>query len=117
MDSYEIVKRAIRFEGPERIPFNFGGIGYSDFAGVDYNSSMTKVSEIEEIDEWGCTWEKILEDKTMGQCVGHPLEDWDNLKEYKWPDPDAPERFKDKDLKGQLSHADEKFVLAHIEKV
>jgi len=37
-------------------------------------------------DEWGCIW-AFLVDGLQGQVVKHPLEDWENLKSYKPPDP------------------------------
>jgi len=37
-------------------------------------------------DEWGCVW-AFLVDGLQGQVVKHPLEDWENLKSYRPPDP------------------------------
>ena len=91
MTTYEIVKRAIKFERPERIPFTFRSLGCSDVAWVapspPKNWKPLKMPEGEWIDEWGCHWKRLLKDG--GQPIGHPLENWDNFMEYKWPDPDA----------------------------
>lgn len=117
MDSYEIARKAIKFENPKRIPFNFGIIGHSDFISLGYGPPQDwkspRPSELQEIDEWGCTWEKCgLEDKTMGQCVVHPLSSLNNLREYRWPDPDSAGRFNH--IKEALERAKDKFVLAGI---
>ncbi len=112
MDSYEIVERAVRFKRPVRIPFEFERIGYTDFFNVGRTSSVKKLSALEEVDEWGCRWEKMLEDKTMGQCVGHPLADWNNLKEYKFPDPDKKEGYSH--IKNDLERSGNKFVRVEI---
>jgi len=37
-------------------------------------------------DSWGCVWENI-EEGMEGIVVGHPLEDWSALENYKVPDP------------------------------
>ncbi len=38
------------------------------------------------LDRWGCTWQTIQAGLT-GQVVGHPLEDWAALDDYRPPDP------------------------------
>lgn len=38
-------------------------------------------------DKWGCLWIYPL-DYLDGQVIEHPLNDWKNLKTYKFPDPD-----------------------------
>ena len=43
----------------------------------------------ETVDEWGCTWRRTDMDN-MGQVKVHPLENWDALSGYSWPDPDDP---------------------------
>ena len=67
--SYEIVKRAIRFEAPERLPVRMGGFGCDDTMWVPYKSFWR---DSEGRDEWGCLWERT-EMKNMGQVKGHPL--------------------------------------------
>jgi uroporphyrinogen-III decarboxylase len=38
------------------------------------------------VDDWGCTWYNA-QDGILGQVVGHPLEDWKDLRSLKVPDP------------------------------
>lgn len=113
MNSYEIVKRAIKFEGTKRIPFNFENIGYTDFAIVNYTSQSKRISESEETDEWDCIWKKWEDKGLMGEPVGYPLGDWDSLKRYKWPDPNDPCRYTG--IEEKLRKAGDKFVLAGID--
>ena len=90
MTSKERVKRAVEFRTPDRLPLEFGAFGASDTAGLGWNQIGTgDNSKRETVDEWGCTWQRN-ETKNMGQVKGHPLESWDNLSGYRFPDPDNP---------------------------
>ncbi|NLM76023.1 MAG: hypothetical protein GX187_08015 [Clostridiaceae bacterium] len=90
MTGKEVVRRAIEFKNPARLPVRFGYFGMDDtfylkwnqIIGVDENSRQS-------YDEWGCLWERSEQDN-MGQVKGHPLLDWDDLKNYKFPDPNHP---------------------------
>ncbi len=89
MSSYDIVKRAVHFESPERLPLKFDALNLNDFYNVATNAigtgDHTKASTY---DEWGCLWQRS-EVANMGQVRGHPLEDWSAYEAYPWPDPDA----------------------------
>ncbi len=37
-------------------------------------------------DEWGCVWDS-LNDDYLGQVFGHPLDEWENLDGFQWPEP------------------------------
>lgn len=113
MNSFEVVSRAITFKRPERIPCNFGAIGHSDFLGVSRAYPTTKLSEQEEVDEWGCIWRKWRQKELIGEPVGHPLENWDSFKKFAWPDPDNPELYAN--VEAQLQKAGDRFVLAGID--
>lgn len=90
MTGYELVRRAIEFDGPERLPF---------FQHV-YPAAPDDVCDSWEMDrqkagwffdnaapdDWGCIWEKT-EVKNMGQVVAGPLADWSKLDSYLPPDP------------------------------
>jgi hypothetical protein len=95
MTSYEIVHRAMTFQKPERIPFSFGTMGFSDFAGMGFRApegwKEPETQEGQRIDIWGCRWDTIY--TNMGQVKGHPLERWENLRDYSWPGPDGPGMF------------------------
>ena len=97
MTGYELVKKAIEFDRPERLPF---------FQHV-YPKAPEDVCDTWEIDrqkagwffdtpfpdDWGCIWEKT-DVKNMGQVVKGPLEDWSKLDSYIPPDPTDPFYFK-----------------------
>lgn len=86
--SYERVKRALHFQKPDRLPARFPAYGHDDFHGVGWKQIATgDPTKSTSVDEWGCTWSRT-EVKNMGLVTKHPLEDWDSLADFKWPDPD-----------------------------
>ncbi|MBM3187383.1 MAG: hypothetical protein FJZ90_01525 [Chloroflexi bacterium] len=90
MASYEVVKRAIHFECPDRLPMVFGTLDIDDTHGVRTNAIGTGDHALRQTyDEWGCLWTRS-EVANMGQVKGHPLEDWSALESYRWPDPEDP---------------------------
>ena len=102
MESREIVRRAIEFECPPRLPFFLGGSWSDKLAAViqDFPNDVCDTWEMDRQergwffdraveDDWGCQWQ-TTEVKNMGQVVGHPLEDWSKLDTYHPPDPRNP---------------------------
>lgn len=101
MERREIVRRAIRFESPPRLPFFLGA--WSDKLAQVIAGFPNDVCECWEMDrqergwffdravedDWGCQW-RATEVKNMGQVVGHPLADWAALNRYRPPDPRNP---------------------------
>ncbi len=93
MQSREIVRRAIRFGHPPRLPFWQHQV----------ESAPDDVCDVWEMDraeagwffdhaaadDWGCRWART-DVKNMGQVVGHPLADWSALDAYRPPDPRNP---------------------------
>jgi len=95
--SIDLVKKAIEFRGPERVPVN-----YMHFVAKDFKTDFTAkygddffitppagferepISEKQSRDEWGCIWESFND--TMGEVKGHPLKDWHTLSSLKIPD-------------------------------
>jgi hypothetical protein len=102
MESREIVRRAIEFETPPRLPFFLGG-SWSDKLSEVIKGFPNDVCDCWEMDrqengwffdnpepdDWGCIWAKT-EVENMGQVVGHPLEEWSKLDTYKPPNPRNP---------------------------
>lgn len=109
MTSWERVKRAIEFTGPDRLPISHGVLpGAVDMLGEDlvrllqefpsdfegqtgvYGSagSDPQYMKGETTDEWGCVWHN-LGLGTAGQVKGHPISDWSALETYRPPDPYA----------------------------
>ena len=90
MSSYEVVRRAIEFDRPERLPMRFQSLGLSDTYSVNWNQIGTGDHRYREtVDEWGCTWQRTAM-SNMGQVKGHPLADWRALEHFRWPDADDP---------------------------
>ncbi len=88
--SLEVVRNAIEFKGPDRLPLIFGALGRSDTVGLGGNfTGSGDRAERETVDDWGCTWERSEVDN-MGQVKGHPLEDASKIASYQWPDFDDP---------------------------
>ncbi len=112
MTSRERYIRALTFTGPDRVPvmhrtlpgtFRKLGPALEDlyarhpgdvllspstrgwFAfkrGVGESSAAARGTR----DEWGCVWDSLTDDY-LGQVVGHPLDDWERLAGYRWPEP------------------------------
>jgi uroporphyrinogen decarboxylase len=94
MSSYEVVRRAVEFQTPDRLPLRFNSLGLSDIHDVNWNQTGTgDHRQLHTLDEWGCTWERSADTANMGQVKGHPLLDWKALEHYRWPDPDNPAFF------------------------
>ncbi|MCL2351169.1 MAG: hypothetical protein FWC55_01415 [Firmicutes bacterium] len=90
MTSKERVRRAINFTVPDRLPMQFNAFGVSDVAWLGWNQTGTGDHAVRETyDEWGCKWGRS-EVQNMGRVTGNPLEDWESLAGYKFPDPDDP---------------------------
>ena len=90
MSSYEVVRRAIEFEGPERLPLRFATLGLDDTHHVWWNQIGTgDHSQRRTYDEWHCVLQRS-EMANMGQVKGLPLADWSDLNYFHWPNPDDP---------------------------
>jgi uroporphyrinogen decarboxylase-like protein len=102
MDSREIVRRAIEFDTPPRLPFFLGGSWSDKLAAVirDFPNDVCDCWEMDRQesgwffdnpvrDDWGCEWRKTEVDN-MGQVVGHPLEDWSGMPSFRPPNPRNP---------------------------
>lgn len=99
MKSKEIVRRAIEFADPPRLPFFLGDTWGQRLSGNE-QGIVNDVCDCWEMDrqkagwffdnpvedDWGCGWE-ATDVKNMGQVTFHPLEDWSRLKTFSPPDP------------------------------
>lgn len=93
MTSREIVRRAIEFSTPPRLPFfqhqsREAPDDICDCWEMDRARRGWFFDQALE-DDWGCVW-KSTEVKNMGQVVRHPLADWPALATYRPPDPKDP---------------------------
>jgi hypothetical protein len=99
MLSKEIVKRSIEFKLPGRLPMDFPSCKFGDIKRIGPEtrgkSGYQKSGWSIEKDEWGCSWGTTPDTQnTFGHPVKFPLSDWKNLNNYKFPEPDNPDRFK-----------------------
>ena len=112
MSSYEVVRRAIEFEHPERLPMRFEALGFTDTHSVGWNQTGTGDRSLcQTVDEWGCTWVRS-EQQNMGQVKGHPLANWDAVEHFRWPDPDNPALYDG--MQEHLNAAGDKYVVTGI---
>jgi uroporphyrinogen decarboxylase len=93
MISREIVRRAIEFDKPPRLPFFQHQVeevpdDVCDTWEMDRAQRGWFFDRAAE-DDWGCRW-AATEQKNMGQVVGHPLDEWSKLDRYRPPDPRNP---------------------------
>ena len=110
MTSYEIVRRAVEFDCPSRIPMRFGSLGIDDTFGVGLQSAAGWEPPQPHEDEWGVVWTPAPEGMTnMGQPIGHNLTSWDLLDEIPWPDPRDENRYAT--VEDQLPSAGDKYVM------
>ncbi|MGB9678277.1 MAG: uroporphyrinogen decarboxylase family protein [Candidatus Ratteibacteria bacterium] len=117
MTPREIVKRAILFKGPERIPYDLPQPYGSDFlyVGTDPEPDWKPPIQTETrwMDEFGCIWEKLPGDLTMGQVKFHPLSDYSDWSKVRFPDYEKKVRYESARKKIE-NNKEEKFVLASI---
>lgn len=112
MNSRERYTRAITFAGPDRVPVMHRSLPgayrkygkqledlYARYPGDALLSPSTRgwfayrrgVGESSGklrgvTDEWGCVWDSLTDDY-LGQVIGHPLDEWEKLDAFKWPEP------------------------------
>jgi hypothetical protein len=112
MSSYEVVRRAIEFQGPDRLPVRFEALGLCDTHGVGWNQlGVGDRAKREDQDHFGCTWVRT-EQANMGQVKGHPLADWSALASYRWPDPDDPAFYEG--MEARFEGSDGKYIMTGI---
>jgi len=96
--SHEIVRRAIEFDGPPRIPFSFIQPLQSDFFELAAIASAAKATGVGQapkgemvFDDWGVGW------RGSGRAWGHaevsPLADLAALDGYRFPEPISAEQW------------------------
>ena len=109
MNGKEIVKATVKFQTPERMPLRYAWNGVCDYHGIGWRQTGTGDRNLPRTeDEWGCVWGRS-EVRNMGTVVGHPVDSWNKLDSYKWPDPDNPELYEG--MEAQFTNGcEEKFI-------
>ncbi len=112
MQSREIVRRAIAFAHPPRLPFWQHQVDWAPDDVCDVwemdRAEAGWFFDNAAADDWGCLWART-DVKNMGQVVGHPLADWSALDAYRPPDPRNPFYFAR--IGPELDKAGDRFVV------
>lgn len=120
MTSKELVKRAIEFRNPERVPYNFDSNRetgsnpqyYGEdfqwvFLDTDPNFVPSVNNDKEYESEWGVIYHRIKD--RHGEPKLFPLEDIERVFDYTIPDFTAPERYKT--LEKAVENNKDKYIL------
>lgn len=111
MTGIERVRRAVLFQGPDRVPRALPDPWGSDFLLVGPAPDPAWKPAVDGEDEWGCVWQRDASGRTMGQVKVHPLQDYARLGEFHFPNYDVPARYEA--ARRQVAENREgKFVLA-----
>lgn len=109
MSSREVVKCAIRFENPERLPYRFDGEYDNDFYFINMVPSPDdRLSN--GIDEWGAVWENIGTNR-LGEVKKYPLNSWKDFDKLTIPNVCEPKRWLL--FKNARAKAGDKFMQCH----
>ncbi len=90
--SWEVVRAALRFEGPERLPVRMGKVGGNDTLYIPPRTEDREERDGLLFDHWGCGWEHTAT-KNIGQVTYHPLSSVTEHERVHVPDFDASWRF------------------------
>lgn len=111
MNSRELVIRTVRFQSPQRLPFDLPEPYGSDFYWTGLNPSPDdRPSGISGYDEWGAYWQNFGFSH-LGEVKDYPLKDWKDFDKLHIPDIHDPKRWTC--IEGMREKAGEKFILAN----
>jgi len=121
MESREIVRKAIEFDNPPRLPFFIGGMWHEHFKrkNIAIPNDVLDCWEMDRnksgwffdnpvVDDWGCGWGKTALDN-IGQVVHHPLTDWKSFDSFTPPSPH--DEFYFERIEQHLKNAGDKYVV------
>jgi len=92
MNGKALVRKAVRFEKPERIPLsNPYDLHTSDIVNVEVVKNYTGPDKLHS--EWGFEWSHLANDLAMGQPKHPIITSREDLERYRAPDPNDPTRF------------------------
>lgn len=108
MTGREVVLRTVRFQGANRLPYDFPEKYGTDFIFVDMDPSPDARPHNQK-DEWGAVWENIGVCH-LGEVKEFPLKDWADFGKLNIPDIRDPKRWTS--LDGAREKAGAKFLIA-----
>lgn len=93
MESRELVRRAVEFRNPPRLPFWQHTLPWApddvcDIWEMDRQEAGWFFDR-PGMDDWGCGWART-EQENIGQVTDNPLADWSSLERYRPPNPCNP---------------------------
>lgn len=109
MNSRELVTRTIRFQYPDRLPYDFPEKYGTDFYWIGMTPSPDDRPRDGGYDEWGALW-KTFGFSQLGEVKDYPLKEWSSFDRLTIPDIQDPHRWHE--IEGARERAGEKFVLA-----
>jgi uroporphyrinogen decarboxylase len=110
MTSRELVYQTMRFQSPQRLPYDLAEPWGSDFYWVDmFPSPDYRPWGESAFDEWGAYWENIGVSK-LGEVKDFPLKDWRDFDQLHIPDIHDPARWQV--LDGLRERVGDRFVIA-----
>jgi len=110
MTSRERVRRAVKFQGPDRIPYQLPDPWGGDIRWIGFDKDPDWQPAEPGMDEWGSVWKSI--DASMGQVKRPAIQEWSDLKRIRWPQFVTPERTKS--AREAMKQDDGKFVLGGL---
>jgi uroporphyrinogen decarboxylase len=109
MNSREIVCRTVRFQGAERLPYDFPEKYGSDFYFIGMSPSPDDRPR-KGVDEWGAVWQNLGQ-TNLGEVKEFPLKDWKDFDRLSIPNIHEPRRWEA--MQGARERAGEKFLMAN----
>ncbi|MEA4845978.1 MAG: MBL fold metallo-hydrolase, partial [Clostridiaceae bacterium] len=112
MSRKEQVKKAIYMKGPDYVPLMYSAT-YDDSDIINVPVEKLFLGPDKDITEWGFRWDYTDRNLTFGQPKTITIETWEDLKNYKAPDPFDNSRF---DLMKELrkKYGDERYYKANF---
>jgi uroporphyrinogen decarboxylase len=109
MNSREVVNRTVRFQGADRLPYDFPEKFGTDFYSIGMSPSPDARPR-KGVDEWGAVWQNLGQ-TNLGEVKEFPLKDWKDFDRLVIPDIHDPRRWEE--ILGARERAGEKFILAN----
>ncbi|MCL2646297.1 MAG: hypothetical protein FWD61_04725 [Phycisphaerales bacterium] len=109
MTSREVVRAAIDFQGPDRLPVMMEALGVDDVGGAGISLDSERRRTGQGLDEYGCWWGKTQQ-KNMGQVKRHPIRDLAEVERYPLPDFRVKEKLPEVRRQLERLEREEKYV-------
>jgi uroporphyrinogen-III decarboxylase len=110
--SKERVKRAVKMQGPDKVPMLYAyTLEKSDVVNVEVIRHF--MGPEKKYSEWGFEWSHIEKNLAMGQPKESVIKSWNDLEKFKAPDPSDLTRF-DRIKAAREKYGDDKYYKANF---